>query len=119
MRWLFEPAFSDKNRRISFLLIKVGLIFTVFFGVSLPSEDITIWSERPKGLAIADAKLRDTAWKRMHEVCFTDDEIKYYWYEQGFWEYPSRLLVVIRGREKLCGGRGLCGCEAKAEKGSV
>ena len=117
---LFEPAFSVKNRRISFLLLKVGLIFTVFFGVSLPSEDVMIWIERPKVQAIADAKLRDVAWKRMREACFTDREIKDYWYEQMFMKTPRKALVLSRAREALCGGRGLCGCKIKEKtKGSV
>lgn len=120
MSWLLEPAFSVKNRRISFWLIKVGLIFTVFFGVSLPSEDITIWSELPESLARADAKLRDTAWKRMREACFTDKQIRDYWYRQEFSQSPSKLLVLVRGREAVCGGRGSCGCEIKKEEqGSV
>ena len=115
MNWLFEPAFNNKNRRISFLLIKAGLIFTVFFGVSLPSEDVMIWSERPKSLAIADAKLRDTAWKRMREACFTDGQIKDYWYRQEFSQAPNKLLVLVRGREAICGGRGSCGCNVEGK----
>ena len=92
----------------------------MFFGVSLPSEDVMIWSERPKGLAIADAKLRDAAWKRMREVCFTDQQIKDYWYRQEFSQAPNKLLVLSRAREALCGGRGLCGCKTKEKtKGSV
>ena len=57
---------------------------------------------------------------RMREVCFTDDEIRYYWYEQEFSQSPNKLLVLVRGREALCGGRGLCGCKTKEKsKGSV
>ena len=105
---LLEPAFSKKNYFISFWMIIAGALFVLLFG----GLGIII-DDPPRELAIADAKLRDTAWQRMREACFTDEQIKDYWYNQGFWEHPNRLLVVIKGREALCGGRGLCGCERK------
>ena len=79
----------------------------IFFG----GMDIII-DDPQRDFAVADANLREKAWKRMEEACFTEKEIKDHWYAQGFWEYPNRLLVIVRGREALCGGRGLCGCEA-------
>ena len=115
MKRLFEPAFDDKNRFISLWMVIVGFLFVIVFGGMKVIPD-----DPPEGVAIADAKLRDSAWKRMEEACFTIKEIKDYWYEQGFWEYPNRLLVIIRGREALCGGRGSCGCEVKKKpEGSV
>ena len=107
MKRLLEPAFNDKNRFISLWMIVGSLLFVLIFGGMR-----VIPLDPPQGLAEANAKLRDEAFKRMQEACFTPDEIKDYWYVQGFWEHPSRLLVIVRGREKLCGGRGLCGCEA-------
>ena len=115
MNRMLKPAFNEQNYRISILLIKVGLVFTVFFGVSLPSEDVMIWIERPKGRAIADAQLRDTAWKRMREACFTDRQIKDYWYRQEFSQAPNKLLVLVKGREAICGGRGSCGCNVEVK----
>ena len=108
MKRFLEPAFSEKNHFISFWMIIAGGLFVLLFG----GLGIII-DDPPRELAIADAKLRDTAWLRMREACFTDEQIKDYWYDQGFWEYPNRLLVIVRGREKLCGGRGLCGCKGK------
>ena len=118
MKRLFEPAFNDRNGRLSLWVCYIGFGLIVFF--TIPSLTVTIQYDPPRSLAIADAKVRDAAMTRMREACFTDDQIKNYWYEQGFWEHTNRLLVVIRGREALCGGRGSCGCEAKERpKGSV
>lgn len=115
MKRLLEPAFSEKNRFLSLWMVVGGLLFIAIFGGMRIVPD-----DPPVGLAVASAKLRDAAWRRMEGVCFSRAEIKDYWYKQGFWEYPSRLLIIVRGREKLCGGRGLCGCEAtKKTKGSV
>ena len=119
MRRLFEPAFGERNRNLSFWIIKINLSLLAFFYVMFP-EDVMIHNDLNQGLAIAKSKLRDEAWKRMGEACFTRREIKHYWYDQGFWEYPNRLLVIVRGREKLCGGRGSCGCNVEGKgKGSV
>ena len=114
-----EPAFGEKNCRFSFWVINTLIAYVLYFNF-VYLGDVVIHHDRDRGLAIADGLLRDSAWKRMEEACFTMTEIKHYWYDQGFWEYPSRLLVIIRGREKLCGGRGLCGCKAtKEDAGSV
>ena len=107
-----EPAFGEENRHIAFLVIKLLLGYLLFFFFMYP-EDVMVHNDPARGMAIADGMLRDTTWKRMEEACFTRSEIKDYWYEQGFWEFPLRLLVIIRGREKLCGGRGLCGCKSE------
>ena len=118
MKRLLEPAFDEKNTFLSlWMLVGLILFIVIFGGMQIVPLD------PPKELAVADAKLRDAAFKRMAEACFTPSEIKNYWYHQGFWKHPSRLLIIIRGREKLCGGRGLCGCESpeedKVSKGSV
>lgn len=119
MKRLFEPAFGKKNRRLSIWICYLGMGLVVFFTIPSPTS-VTIQYDPPRSLAIADAKVRDAAITRMREVCFTDDEIKYYWYEQEFSQSPNKLLVLVRGREALCGGRGLCGCKAKQKsKGSV
>ena len=112
MKRLLEPAFGEKNRRISFWIIKIGLAGLAYFFVMYP-EDVMVHHDQDRGLATADGKVRDAAWQRMREACFTDRQIKDYWYEQGFWEYPNRLLVIVKTREALCGGRGLCGCKGK------
>ena len=115
MKRLLEPAFSEKNTFLSLWMLVGLILFVIIFGGMK-----VIPLDPPKGLAIADGLLRDAAFKRMQEACFTPGEIKDYWYVQGFWEHPSKLLVVVRGREKLCGGRGLCGCKAtKEDAGSV
>ena len=88
------------------------LLFVAYFNLMYPDE-VMISKDPDRGLAIADGKLRDAAFQRMREACFTDRQIKDYWYEQGFWEYPDRLLVIVKTREALCGGRGLCGCKDK------
>ena len=119
MKRLREPAFNEKNRYFSLWVVTCLALFVAYFNLMYPDE-VMVSNDPDRGLAVADARLRDTAWKRMEEACFTRKEIKDYWYKQGFWEYPNRLLVIIRGREKLCGGRGLCGCKAKEKrKGSV
>ena len=115
MKRLFEPAFGDKNSRLSLWICYLGFGLIVFFAIPAPTS-VIIQYDPPRSIAIADAKVRDAAMTRMREACFTDEQIKHYWYEQGFWEHTNRLLVVIRGRESLCGGRGLCGCEAKKER---
>ena len=115
MKRLLEPAFNEKNTFLSLWMLVCLILFVIVFGGMQ-----IIPNDPPKGLAEADAKLRDAAFKRMQEACFTPDEIKDYWYDQGFWEFPSRLLIIIRGREKLCGGRGSCGCKAtEQDAGSV
>ena len=119
MKRLFEPAFNDKNGRFSLRVCCLGVGLVVFFGIPAPTS-VTIQYDPPRSIAIADAKVRDAAITRMREVCFTDDEIRYYWYEQEFSQSPNKLLVLVRGREALCGGRGLCGCKTKKKpKGSV
>lgn len=78
-------------------------------------EDVMVHRDVDKGIAVADAMLKEASWKRMREACFTDEQIEDYWYRQEFSQAPNKLLVLVKGREALCGGRGLCGCEAKEE----
>ena len=119
MKWMLEPAFGEENKQRAFWVIALGTSWLLFFHFPYPNN-VSVWYEQSRGMAIADGMLRDASFKRLSEACYTDEEIKEYWYDQGFWEYPSRLLVIIRGREKLCGGRGLCGCEVtKEDAGSV
>ena len=118
MNRIFKPAFGEQNRRVLAWIVISSLGYLAYFFFPYPANRIL--PDPTRRQAIADAKLRNVAMTRMREACFTDDQIKHYWYEQGFWEHTNRLLVVIRGRESLCGGRGLCGCEAKERpKGSV
>ena len=112
MKRLFAPAFNDINRQLSMRICFIGLLLILFFAIPYPTN-VIIYFDPPRSAAITDAKLREVAWKRMEEACFTDEQITDYWYDQGFWEHPNRLLVVIKGREALCGGRRLCGCEGK------
>ena len=100
------------RKRLAHWMVKLLLGYLLFFFFMYP-EDVMVHKDPNRGLAIADGMLRDSAWKRMEEACFTRKEIKHYWYDQGFWEFPNRLLVIIRGREKLCGGRGLCNCKSE------
>ena len=113
VKWLRSPAFSEENRRATFWIIKVMIAVMFFFHFSYPTVYISVDPSRFQ--AEVDARLRDAAIKRMQEACFTEQEINDYWYNQGFWEYPNKLLVIIRGRESVCGGRGSCGCESKEE----
>ena len=119
MKRLFvESAFSERNYRFSMSVVWLGVFWIMFFVFPVPNNYIE--HEMHEGIADADARLRDAAWQRMREVCFEEHEIKDYWYDQGFWEYPRRLLIIVKGREALCGGRGLCGCKAKEKpKSSV
>ena len=112
MSFFLEPAFGEKNRRISFWIIKVGLAGLAYFFFMYP-EDVMVHHDRDRGLAVADGKLRAAAFQRMREACFTEEEIRDYWYRQEFSQAPNKLLVLVRGREALCGGRGLCGCKGK------
>ena len=109
-RWS-EPAFSEENQRASFWIIATTVCWLLFIHFPYPAN--LIGDDQTRGMGVADGMLRDASFQRMREACFTDEQIKDYWYEQGFWEYPNRLLVIVRGREKLCGGRGLCGCKGK------
>ena len=117
MKRFSEPAFGEKNRHISFWIIKLLLGYLLYFFFMYP-EDVMVHKDRDRGLAVADARLRDATFKRMEEACFTRSEIKDYWYDQGFWEFPLRLLVIIRGREALCGGRGMCRCKSEIKAGA-
>ena len=111
MKRLLEPAFGERNRQASAWAIMVFICWLLFIHFPYPTNIIS--DEQTRRMGVADGMLRDAAWQRMREACFTDEQIKNYWYEQGFWEYPNRLLVIMRGREALCGGRGLCGCKGK------
>ena len=107
-RFLIESAFSDRNRRFTNWFINGGILFVIFAGwMEMAHEDV------PYMVATANAKLRTAVWQRMRSVCFTDHEINDYWFDQGYWKHPNKLLVIIKGREALCGGRGLCGCKVK------
>ena len=108
MKRLAEPAFSKANQFISLWIIVAGFLFIVIFG----GMEIII-DDPPKELAIAESNLRHAVFQRMRAVCFTEEQIQEYWYDQEFYKYPNKLLIIIKGREALCGGRGLCGCEAK------
>lgn len=113
MNRLLEPAFSERNFRLSMRIIWLGVIWIMFFIFPIPPNYIEY--EMHRGMAYADSHLRDSAFFRMREACFTEEQIKDYWYRQGFWEHPKKLLIIIRGREALCGGRGLCGCKRKEQ----
>ena len=118
VNWLLSPAFTDETSRATVWIINFGFMIVALWGVPYPINYVA--DERDRGIAIADAKLRDVAWQRMQSVCFTDDEIKHYWYEREFSQTPNKIVVLVRGREALCGGRGLCGCKTKRKaKGSV
>ena len=114
INWLLSPAFTDETSRATVWIINIGLMFIAFWGVSYPINYVA--GERDRGMAIADAKLRDIAWQRMQSVCFTDDEIKHYWYKQEYSQTPNKILVLVRGREALCGGRGSCGCRIEGKE---
>ena len=113
MKRLLEPAFSESNFHLSMRIIWPGVIWITFFVFPIPPNFIEY--EMHAGMADADARLRDTAWQRMRQACFTEKEIRDYWYDQGFWEHPRQLIVIVKGREALCGGRGQCGCKAKVK----
>ena len=115
MKRLLEPAFNERNIYVSHWVLKLGVLFVIFGGsVNSITKDLS------RELARVDANLRDVSWKQMRSVCFTDNEIKHYWYKQEFSQTPDKVMVLVRGREALCGGKGSCGCKTKKNpKGSV
>ena len=118
MKRLLEPAFNAKNRYLSYQIIRVGIVWLVL--VICPWPNNFIYYEQHTGEAEAEAKLRVAVMKRMQQVCFTKKEVHDLWFTQELLRRPDKLLIIVKGREALCGGRGLCGCKAKEEtKGSV
>lgn len=106
-----ESAFSEDNRQASFWIIAATMVWLLFVHCPYPAN--IVGDDQTRGMGVADAMLRDASWKRMREACFTDEQIIDYWYKQEFVKTPMKTLVLSRGREALCGGRGLCGCEDK------
>ena len=107
-RWS-EPAFGEKNRHIAHWMVKILLCYLLYFFFMYP-EDVMVHQDMDRGLAIADGMLRDASFARMSEACYTDEEIKEYWYGQKFMMSPKKAYIMSRGREALCGGRWMCGC---------
>lgn len=108
MRWMLEPAFGEENKQRAFWVIALGTSWLLFFHFPYPVN--YIYYEQPRDVAIVDTMLREVNFIRMSEACYTDEEIKEYWYEQEFMKSPKKTYVLARGREALCGGRWMCGC---------
>ena len=108
MHWLSEPAFGEKNKQRAFWVIALGIGWLLFFHFPYPAN--YVWYDQTRGMAVADGMLRDASFKRLSEACYTDEEIKEYWYVQEFVKTPQKTYVLARGREALCGGRWMCGC---------
>ena len=113
-----EPAFSNKNWRVSYLIVKTSIAWLALTLCPWPNN--FIYFEQHIAEAEAEARFRDAAMQRMRQVCFTEKEIHDLWFTQELLRRPDKLLIIVKGREALCGGRGLCGCKAKKKiKGSV
>ena len=112
MNRMFKPAFDKQNCKVSTWTIILFLGYLTYFFFPYPSNRIL--PDPARGLAIADADLRTVAMNRMREVCFSEQEISRYWYQQEYMLKPNNLLVIIKAREALCGGRGKCKCRVKA-----
>ena len=109
IKWIRAPAFSYENYKVSYWVIKIGIAFHAYLYVAYP-EDVMVHHDIDRGLAIADGMLRDASFNRLSEACYTDKEIKEFWYKQEFMKSPKKSYVMARGREALCGGRWMCGC---------
>lgn len=102
---LLEPAFSEKNRRLSISIIMGAVLWIV---ATFPDM---VHFDQPQIVAVAEIEFRDQVMKRMREACFTPEQIRILWYEKGYLKNPKVLLLLVKGREALCGGRGKCVCE--------